>query len=32
LVNLGTPTKKLFEATFLSRLFPAHNILITLEK
>jgi ubiquinone/menaquinone biosynthesis C-methylase UbiE len=32
LVNLGTPTKKLFEATFLSRLFPAYNILITLEK
>jgi SAM-dependent methyltransferase len=32
LVNLGRPAKKLFEATFLSRLFPAYNILITMEK
>jgi SAM-dependent methyltransferase len=32
LVNLGRPTKRLFEATFLSRLFPAFNILIKLEK
>jgi SAM-dependent methyltransferase len=32
LVNLGTPAKKLFEATFLSRLFPAFNILVKMEK
>ena len=32
LVNLCEHSKKLFEATFLSRLFPAFNILIKLEK
>jgi SAM-dependent methyltransferase len=32
LINLSEQSKKLYEATFLSRLFPAHNIVITLEK
>jgi len=32
LVNLGAPAKKLFEATVLSRLFPAYNILVKIEK
>jgi SAM-dependent methyltransferase len=32
LVNLSRFTQKLFEATFLSRIFPAYNILIRMEK